>query len=322
MKRFVRHIFLFLLAALPVYLLLLCLLGDLGCVRTASTRMGNPGHACTCTRLRDLRSHHDIDVLFIGSSHAYRTFDTRYYRAHGISCFNLGTSNQTPVQSLVLLTDHLDSLRPRCVVFEVHPDIIGNDGIESTVDLLVNTPVTPSLTHMAWRTGNMKVFNSWFYALYSQRLRHRLDHFAEDSIVNRWAYVPGGYVEVNDNRFAVETLPPTAITPRNEQLRALRECLELFDQRGIPCLLVEVPDAAQLRDSYTNLGDFQEQMAALGPFRCDTLPLVDTLHFYNNDHLNTAGVALYNEWFLPVLEDFMADHGIYPSTPKDTLCAY
>lgn len=320
MRRFLRHILLFLAVTLPLYVLLLWLLGGLGCIRTAVTGMGNTGHLLT--RVRDIRNYHDIDVLFIGSSHAYRTFDTRYYRAHGIGCFNLGSSNQTPVQSLTLLTDYLDSLNPRCVVFEVHPDIIILDGVESCIDLLCNTPLTPTATRMALHTGNMKVANTLIYAFYNQRMLHRLDTFSEDSIIHQWAYVPGGYVEVNDTLFHEEETPTTDIVPHPRQMEALRQCLALLDRRGIPYLLVEVPDTRQLRDSYTNLDEFQQQMGLLGSFVCDTLPLVDTAHFYNPNHLNTQGTAIYNRWFLPILLQFMADHSISPSIQNDTLCAY
>ena len=320
MRRFLRHILLFLAILLPVYVLLIWMLGGTGGVRTVVTDMGNTGHLFS--RVRECRQYHDIDVLFIGSSHTYRTFDTRYYRAHGISCFNLGSSNQTPVQSLTLLTDYIDSLRPRCVVFEVHPDIIILDGVESCIDILCNTPLTPTTCRMALQTGNMKVANTCLYAFYSQRIRHRLDNFVEDSIINLSAYVPGGYVEINDSLFHYSDSPTTTIIPHSRQEKALRPCLSLLNQRCIPYLLVEVPDTRELRASYTNLDEFQRQMSDLGPFVCDTLPLVDTIHFYNPNHLNTKGTAIYNQWFLPILLKFMAEHGISPSIQNDTLCAY
>lgn len=320
MKRFLRHILLFLVVLLTTYVLLLWVLVELGCVRTVVTDMGNTGHVLT--RVRESRQYHDIDVLFIGSSHSYRTFDTRYYSAHGIRCFNLGSSSQTPVQSLTLLTDHLGSLRPRCVVFEVHPDIIVLDGVESCIDLLCNTPLTPTACCMALQTGNMKVVNTCLYAFYSQRVLHRLDAYTEDSIISQWAYVPGGYVEVNDTLYHYVDSPEAAIVPNRRQMRALRQCLSLLDRRGIPYLLVEVPDTRQLRASYTNLDEFHRQMSALGPFVCDTLPLVDTVHFYNPNHLNTDGAAIYNQWFLTVLQQFMADHDIFPTIQNDSLCVY
>ena len=149
MKRFIKLSVLFLLTAAVPYVLLMWLLGDMGWVRTARTEMASRGFLNT--RIKDIANYHDVDVLFLGSSHCYRTFDTRFYRSHGISCFNLGSSNQTPVQTRVLLNAYLDSLSPRYVVFEVHPDIMDQDGIESAVDLLINMPLTCEATRMAWK---------------------------------------------------------------------------------------------------------------------------------------------------------------------------
>ena len=91
MKRLLKHTILFALVAIVAYPVLLCLLGDLGWVRTARTEMANRGFLNS--RIKDIRNYHNVDVLFLGSSHCYRTFDTRFYRSHGISCFNLGSSN-------------------------------------------------------------------------------------------------------------------------------------------------------------------------------------------------------------------------------------
>ena len=55
------------------------------------------------SRLLEINKHQNVDVLFLGSSHAYRGFDTRIFKESGIASFNLGSSSQAPVQSLLLL---------------------------------------------------------------------------------------------------------------------------------------------------------------------------------------------------------------------------
>ena len=305
MKKLFHRTLLFTPLALVGYVLLVWLLGDLGWVRTANTTMGNTGHLCS--RIKDIRNYHDVDILFLGSSHCYRTFDTRFYEAAGHHCFNLGSSNQTPVQTLVLLQTYLDSLNPRHVVFEVHPDIMNHDGVESAVDLLANAPLTCPMTRMAWTMGNMKVVNTWLYALYNQKLRHRLDHFVEDSIIESTAYVPGGYVEINSRRFEVKRYPRKNLTIRPEQMEALKACLAMLRERNIPYLLVEVQDAEQLRKTFLNHDWFEAQMRSLGPYRYKILPMVDTIHFANSNHLYKPGIRLFNENFLPDLEKWISE---------------
>ena len=304
MKRLLKHTILFALVAIVAYPVLLCLLGDLGWVRTARTEMANRGFLNS--RIKDIRNYRNVDVLFLGSSHCYRTFDTRFYRSQGISCFNLGSSNQTPVQTYVLLKAYLDSINPRFVVFEVHPDIMKNDGIECAVDLLMNTPMTCEATKMAWRTGNMKVINTWLYGLYNQRICHRLERFHEEPIMDDAEYIPGGYVEINTKEFERKRYSRHNLFIRPEQMEALKQCLNLLKERDIPYMLVEVQDAYQLRSAFKNHEWFENKMKALGPYRYKLLPLVDTVHFCNSNHLFKPGIELFNQDFVIDLKAALA----------------
>ena len=303
MKKLLHRVLTFIPVALAGYILLLWWLGDMGWVRTANTTMGNTGHLCS--RIKDIRNYHNVDILFLGSSHCYRTFDTRTYEAAGYHCFNLGSSNQTPVQTLVLLQNYLDSLNPRYVVFEVHPDIMNNDGVESAVDLLANAPLTCEMTHMAAKTGNMKVLNTWLYALYNQKICNRLANFVEDSIIGDAAYVPGGYVEINARKFEVKRYPRKKLTIRPEQMEALKQCISMLKERNIPYLLVEVQDAEQLRKTFLNHNWFENQMQALGPYRYKILPMEDKVHFANSNHLYKPGIKMFNDDLLPDLEQLL-----------------
>ncbi len=299
MKKFLRRLFLFLPIALMGYVLLLCFFGEIGWVRTAATRMGDEGHLNS--RVKDIRNYHNIDILFLGSSHCYRTFDTRFYAAGGYSCFNLGSSNQTPIQTYVLLHRYLDSLNPGLVVFEVHPDIMRNDGVESAVNLLCNTPLTCQATRMAFSLCNMKVINTWLYAVYNQKIQHRLDHFREDTVIGHYRYIPGGFCEVDTSEFVRKHYPRTTLTIAPKQMEALKKCLALLHEREIPYLLVEIQDAYQLRKTFANHPWFEQQMSALGPYHYEVLPMEDTIHFFNSNHLSQPGIRLYNEHLLPYI---------------------
>ena len=63
--------------------------------------MGCYGH--TFTRMQDAQKTKNVDVLIVGSSHAYRGIDPRILQKDGISAFNLGSSAQTPINTKVLL---------------------------------------------------------------------------------------------------------------------------------------------------------------------------------------------------------------------------
>lgn len=307
MKKFLLRVLGFVPVAAAGYALLLFVLGDLGCGSTMVTGMGHPDHLSL--RVKDIRNYHDVDILFLGSSHSYRTFDTRFYNRQGYSCFNLGSSNQTPMQTYVLLNQYLDSINPKQVIFEVHTDIMANDGVEAAVNLLRNVPISGAGFRMALEERNMKVFNTCLYAFYSQKIRHRLEHYAEDTVTNNYRYIPGGFCEVDSNEFEVKRYPMTDLKIEPRQMRALKRCLRLLEVRGIPYTLVEVQDAEQLRRSFRNHDWFEQQMSALGPYRYKILPLVDTLHFYNSNHLDKAGIELFNE---DLAADLRKDNSLMP----------
>lgn len=303
MKKFVLRLLAFLPIAAICYVAMIWVLGDWGWVRTGMMKMGEWGHLNM--RVKDVRNYKDVDVLFLGSSHCYRTFDTRFYREQGLSCFNLGSSNQTPMQTYVLLKQYLDSLTPRLVVFEVHPDIMKNDGVESGVNLLANVPLTSEAVGMALKLKNMKVTNTLIHSFYNQKVRNRLADFHEDTVLGHYIYVAGGYCQVDTNEFQVKKYPKTEIAINPRQLEAVKKCIALFKERNIPYLLVEIQDAEQLRKSYTNHEWFEQQMQALGPYRYKLLPMVDTIHFFNSNHLDKPGIEMYNNDLVADLKELL-----------------
>lgn len=296
MKRFVRHIILFLPLALLFSVLMLWLLGGTGRLRNVSYRLG--GDDFLYSKSREIASIQQVDVLFLGSSHAYRTFDPRIFAERGISVFNLGSSNQTPLQSEVLLRQYLDSCNPRLVVIEVHPDIIDYDGIESALSLLSNVPPSWHMLPMALRSRNLRVLCTAPYAMLHNLFPPSFRSFDEPPVRGVNHYVSGGYVERDMARYTPSDEPPYHIAPLPAQTAALRRCLNYLDSKAVPFLLVQTPDTRTRLEAYSNLSDFQSLMSSLGPFcalRSDAL--VDTLHFFDSDHLNQRGVDLYCSQF-------------------------
>ena len=293
------HILAFFAVASVAVAALVCLTGGSGWLRNVQYRLGMEDH--TLTRSREAATWGPVDVLFVGSSHCYRTFDPRVFEAHGFSVFNLGSSNQTPMQSEVLLHRYLQRLSPRLVVIEVHPDIIAYDGVESSLYWLTNAAPTWHNLPMVVRSANAKVVCT---ALYSSVRNQRQDFRQYDEPVdiagNR--YVSGGYVERDLEHWHPEVQPADTVRPLPSQLRALRRMVALIEASGAECLLLEVPDTKALEESLEGLDDFRQRMRQYGDFHCPRPPqLDDSLHFYDPGHLNQQGVELYDEYIIDLL---------------------
>ena len=285
--------------ALIFTVLMLWLLGGTGHLRNVTYRLGHDDHLHT--KVLEAKEVHDVDILFLGSSHSYRTFDPRIYAARGVRTFNLGSSNQTPLQTEVLLRSLLETLAPRFVVFEVHPDVIANDGVEAAIYQLSNVPPAWSMIPMALHTRNMRVIATAAYALPHNLVSREFSSFVEP----QGNYVSCGYVEHDPAFYSPEDIPDTPIRPQKYQLKALGRCTRLLQQHGIPYLLLEVPDTKVMTEAYTNLPEFRREMSRYGDFcyvPLDTLD--DSLHFYDREHLNQPGVELYNNYLCDSLFKF------------------
>lgn len=255
------------------------------------------------TRLKEAGEMPQVDVLFLGSSKAYRGLDPRVWADHGLSSFNLGSTGQTPLQTEVLLTRYLPRLRPRRIIFEVDPAPMMDEGVESSLDLLANGPVDLSALGMAWRINHLKTWNALVFAEWMQ-LSGRRNPRPEPSTMGPDRYVRGGFVE---HEFALnqpKEIAPTNYAPRVRQARAMVRCLDLISREGIPYVLVKAPVTRALERSRKGMRRFAIEMRRNGPFldMQDSLAYSETGDFYDPGHLNQAGVERFNEALLDTLE--------------------
>lgn len=239
------------------------------------------------------------NVLVIGSSHAYRGFDPRIFSRHGIRLFNLGSSAQTPVQSEFLLRRYLHTIQPDFVLFEVYPQTFTSDGLESTIDLLTALPRNHEVSKMALNIANVRAINTlistWIFGgsnLYLSAM--------EPGKRNKDTYIAGGYVESPLVRANAKSKSVTSWQFESEQIEAFKSCLELIMHRNIPFLLVQTPVTQAKLESHTNWEFADSLFIASGRYvnLNNSIELVDSLHFYDDNHLNQDGVQLMNEQFL------------------------
>ncbi len=259
------------------------------------------------------------DMLFVGSSHCYRTFDTRMYDSVGYRSFNLGSSNQTPKQTYALLSRYLRYWNPDLVVIEVHPDIMENSGDESAVDIVSNTRIDAPVLDMALSQKSLRVFNTMCCSFVDRALHHGTIPIGEKTImVNTqsgdttvfvdFKYIDGGFVEVDSYCYKPIPLKSKTIRINDDQLRQLGRCLQLLDNYNIPYLLIEVPSTRSRFHSYTNHKDFEKKIRSL--VRHDTEYIIlnnnqelmsqldDTTCFFDDDHLNQKGAHILNKYLI------------------------
>jgi hypothetical protein len=249
-------------------------------------------------RLEEVKKTHDVDLLFLGSSHAYRGFDTRIFKEAGYKVFNLGSSSQTPTQTLVLLERYLDQLKPKLVVLEVFPLVFTSDGVESTLDLIANDKNDLNSLNMVVNVKNMKAFNTFMYAI-SKGLMDSVPDFKLKT------YHSGGYVSRTSLKYNNDVKPhDSKLIFKKQQLKNFETILNRLKRKKIEYVLVQAPITSQMYRSFVNIDEFNNKMAAYGNYyNFNTqLKLNDTLDFFDNHHLNQNGVTIFNIEFLELLD--------------------
>ncbi|HRZ49534.1 MAG TPA: hypothetical protein P5338_09100 [Bacteroidales bacterium] len=167
LSHFLRRLLLFAGFALPVYWLCIVVTGELLPQRyreNLSYLRGAYGH--TFTRMQEAGATHDAGILFLGSSHTYRGFDTRIFAKHGFKTFNLGSSSQTPIHTRALLYRYLDGLNPDVVIWEVYPETFMLDGVEASLDLISNDHNDRYSAGFLLQNSNIKVLNTLLFSIY------------------------------------------------------------------------------------------------------------------------------------------------------------
>jgi hypothetical protein len=300
MNKFLKQMVLFFAFATAAYLVLLIFWGEIMpniFKKNLNYSLGAYGHLHT--RLNEIEKYKTVDILFIGSSHAYRGFDTRIAKEYGYESFNLGSSAQTPVQTKLLLEKYLDKIKPATIIYEVYPYTFINDGVESSLDMIANGAIDGNTVKMALELNHVKTYNSLVYGFY-RHLLNRDKNFKENKVIREDTYIPGGFVErkTSNNADSV-TVAGKKIEwiPKTYQLTAFEQIIKWVKQKGVKLILVQAPVTRQEKEKYTDNKKIDNYFAGKATYYNfnDFLNLSDSVHFYNKDHLNQRGVTVFNK---------------------------
>jgi hypothetical protein len=318
MKRFVINVLLCGVLCLVGYLVTALAIGFLGIERRVPNVVSvRGGYGYAAVRFDEIRDVQHVDILFAGSSHAYRSFDTAFFHDRGYTCFNIGTSAQTALNTYYLLRD-LD-LEYDLLVLEVFWGAYQNDGVESTIDLVCNRPPSLTMGRMALATRDLVAVNSWLASLGAARRDPPSGDDQRDFAGD--TYIAGGYIATARERSDDEEGPEETdreIDMRARQLRYLSRILDLCREKGVPAVLVRTPVTDDLLATIGNYGETVAPIAGVA----DTynVPFLDyndearlsqftDEDFYDLHHLNNRGVAKFSRMLLRDVEEALGRLG-------------
>lgn len=263
---------------------------------------GNYGHCYS--RLEEVKKIKNVDILFLGSSHSYRGFDTRIFERKHFKSFNLGSSGQTPIQTLVLLNRYLERLNPKLIVYEVFPDMLSATGVESALDIISNDKNDIQSWKMAFKMNHLKVYNTLLYSSMNDIFKI-YDSYYEPRIKGEDTYVSGGFVEKEIKYNKPKPQVKTSFKFNEKQLSAFKNILDMIKSRDIKLILVYAPIPKTNYRRYLNNNEIDSMMEGYSSYYNfnKLINLNDSLHFYDSNHLNQLGVEIFNKELIKVIKE-------------------
>ncbi|MCB0794007.1 MAG: hypothetical protein KDB88_04650 [Flavobacteriales bacterium] len=250
-------------------------------------------------KFQEFDPHRSYDVVFLGSSHAYRGYDPELFGHRGYSAFNLGTSAQSPLNSYFIVKHYLNARNTGLLVFDAYEVAMEIDGMESTMDLSQNISMDRAAVEMALAHRDPRGLNM----VTLRAMRSSAEPMYSDS-----NYRQGGAVILADSvkkELHYQVGKPLDLNP--VQMNYLRKIFALCTERKIPLVLVNhyFPKASD-REKHRAFNDrLQREMAPFGLKYFDLAydhQLDDRDHFYDHNHLNAAGARIFNAQLIDLLE--------------------
>lgn len=270
-----------------------------------------------------------IDMLIVGSSHAYRSINPQILDTQlGLKTFNLGSSGQSMITAYFSLREAFQTQDPKYVVLEMYPYAFYNtdqlrnggycyDGMHwgpakrdfllfgfSPDDQLSLTLLPARRYRSNWRSMGLSL----------------LRHLSKDSPLeaesgvldaSRGEYLPKGYVRNDATVSASDLLAKnhfdgfkfTANGIPDVNLRYFENIVRLCKENDKKLVLIVAPLPRTTYAKLSGMEEFDRWLAAvasnhdlmcLNDLSGESLSLVDTRDFFDHNHLNSSGAAIYS----------------------------
>jgi len=269
---------------------------------------GGSGYALS--RYADAKLLRDVDILFCGSSHCYRGFDTRLFEENDIKSFNMGSSAQTPLNTYYLLKEYIDSIKTKILILETFSGTLSLQGSESSIDLISNLELTDNMHRMVLNTNDFETYKSYAYLklnriLYPLNIKHQKEMKSD-------IYLEGGYVKTTkiSNEKINYNYKKKNVEILNKQLNYIELIAKLCKENEIEFILMQTPMSKSVRNSITNFDEIDQILAALARKNSflyvnfnanqmyDSMQLDVNYDWYDNSHLTQTGVNKFNKYLI------------------------
>lgn len=267
-----------------------------------------------------------IDVLFMGSSHAYSNINTGIlYDDFGIAGFNLGGAEQSLWNNYDWLVEAIKTQQPKLAVLEIFSTGVIKDDFQGAwlMDNLYGMKFSKNYYETVKKSTLDQAFESYilpftrYHSRYTEITKEDFEY--EEYLKTFKGFEPKWGTRNNGEMTAPDISGVTEITPISEKAeRHYRKYMELCAQENIPLLLVCSPyqvteDAQKIYNYMFSIAeeydvpylDFNKMYEELG--------LDFSVDMCEWSHLNETGNIKYTTW----LGTYMKEHYEIPDRRGD-----
>lgn len=249
-------------------------------------------------KFEEFRGVSNPDVLVLGSSHAYRGYDPRWFKRYNLTMFNLGTSGQTMYNTYFVARHYIK--KPKVVLLDVYEGAFNGDGIEASADLIQNVDKDMVAVEIAFNLYDLRAINMLMLRLINKT---KPPHYKDST------YISGGFNETNAvaNTNTGNT-GAAKILVSEKQWAYFIKLLQYCKQQNVKLIAVNHPSTHIA--NRTNHELFAARLRFLlnqynVPFYdfAYTPDMNKTAYFYDETHLNQKGVDVFNKALIEKLRN-------------------
>jgi hypothetical protein len=260
----------------------------------------------TYEKYREFSRTNQYDVIITGSSRAYRGYSPFIFDSAGYNCFNLGTSAQSIKNTYFIIKHYLNADNCKLLIVDVFAGAFTKNQLESSSDLVENLNDPSAAYDVAMHNKDIRTMNIAMLRFFTEEDQ---PYFSKED------YSGKGYSEKGDSLskqqqndfFAKKKLKHKKLEIDDEQIDYFNKIVDLCAEKHIKVAFVYSPvsyfyDYSIHHDFVGKLKPTIEKNHL--PFfdlsKCDSINTA--YHFYDDSHLNSAGVAIFNHALINELQ--------------------
>ena len=246
------------------------------------------GH--TLERFDNFRPETKYDILVFGSSTANRSIDPATFKRKGLIVYNLGTDDQTPLNTEILVKHYVPLAKPKLVILDLYNRVFCQSPYESAADIIQNCNSDKAALNMALQLGDIRGLNMLAVRMATE------DHAPilkfEDTLCNGFRPMKQSINDFSPDNYRYYT--------SKKHLDAFEKTLAYLQKKNIPVLLTIQPKPVYYLEQ--NRRDFRKDIEPiLRKYNLSVLELtmpetgLQIVDYADISHLNANGAVKYSE---------------------------